>query len=74
MRDSNQSQFDSDLHRANNVLVAIKDFAEEVRQRKAISDVEKVVDSPSRQFKRGYVEQAPEYFTEYSLRPIRKFY
>jgi hypothetical protein len=71
MSDSQQSQFDADLHRANNVLVAVKDFAGEVRQRKAISDVEKVIDSPSRQFNGGYVQQAPEYFTEkYLIEPV----
>lgn len=71
MSDSQQSQLDADLHRANNVLVAVQDFAEEVRQRKVISDLQKVVDSPSRQFNGGYVEQAPEYFTEkYLIEPV----
>lgn len=71
MGDSRQSEFDADLHRANNVLVAVQNFASEVQSRKAIGDVLEVVDSPSKHFYGGYVEQAPEYFTEvYLIEPV----
>ncbi|WP_276259004.1 hypothetical protein [Haloglomus litoreum] len=71
MSDSQQSQFDVDLHRANNVLVAVQDFVQEVRRRKAISDIKTIVDNSSKHFNGGYVEQAPEYFTEkYLIEPV----
>lgn len=71
MEDSRQSQFDPDLHRAHNVLVALERFADEVRRRAAVNDVLQVVKSTSRTFKGGYVKQAPEYFTEkYLIEPV----
>ncbi|SEP27926.1 hypothetical protein SAMN05216388_10628 [Halorientalis persicus] len=62
-----QSEFDVDHLRAQNVLQALQDFAAEVRQRRAVTQVKKVARNAATQFKGGYVDQAPEYFTEQYL-------
>lgn len=68
---SEQTEFDADYIRAHNVLRALQTFADEVRRRKAVKPIKQVASNPSRQFKGGHVDQAPEYFTEqYLIQPV----
>ncbi|WP_158056538.1 hypothetical protein [Halorussus halophilus] len=66
-----QAEFDIDNIRAHNVLRALQEFAAEAKRRKAVNALKQVVNNSNRQFKGGYVDQAPEYFTEqYLIEPI----
>lgn len=66
-----QTEFDVDRLRAHNVIRALQEFAAEARRRKAVKPLKRVVRNPSHQFRGGYVDQAPEYFTEqYLIQPV----
>lgn len=66
-----QTEFDVDNLRAHNVLRALQAFAAEARRRKAVKSLKQVARNPKHQFKGGYVDQAPEYFTEqYLIQPV----
>jgi len=62
-----QTEFDVDHLRAHNVLRSLQAFAAEAQRRHAVKSLKRVARNPSHQFKGGYVDQAPEYFTEQHL-------
>jgi hypothetical protein len=62
-----QTEFDVDHLRAHNVLRALQAFAAEAQRRHAVKSLKRVARNPKHQFNGGYVDQAPEYFTEQHL-------
>lgn len=66
-----QTEFDVDHLRAHNVLRALQTFAGEAQRRHAVKSLKRVARNPKHQFNGGYVDQAPEYFTEqYLIQPV----
>jgi hypothetical protein len=66
-----QTEFEIDRLRAHNVLRALQKFAAEARRRQAVNSLKQVARNSKHQFKGGYVDQAPEYFTEqYLIQPV----
>jgi hypothetical protein len=66
-----QTEFDVDHLRAHNVLRALQTFAGEAQRRHAVKSLKRVARNSKHQFKGGYVDQAPEYFTEqYLIQPV----